>query len=86
MVYFRTMTISLRWIKNDVENAKIAFGPGRFSPEFTYLGAPIQADFELTYENLAPYVTEVLDQAGPLEGSGLTIGLVEIKLGVVKVW
>ena len=70
-------TIPLRWIKNDVANAKIAFGPGRVeTPELTYLGAPIHADFELSYESLAPYVTEVLDQAAPLEGSG----------GKVKVW
>lgn len=73
----------LRWIKNDVEGARFAFG-GR--TEFTYLGAPIQADFPLTYENLAPYVTAVLDQAAPLEGAGVDIKLVEIKAGVVKVW
>jgi hypothetical protein len=66
--------------------AKFAFGGGRVSPELTYLGAPISADFELIYENLAPYMTEVLDQAAPLEGAGLTIKLVEIKGGVVKVW
>lgn len=78
--------IPTRWIKNDVANAKIAFGPGRATSEFTYLGAPISADFELSYENLAPYVTEVLDQAAPLEGAGVSVKLVEIKNGRVKVW
>lgn len=80
------MSIPLRWVKNDAESAEKAFGPGRVTPAFTYLGAPIQADFELTYANLAPYVTEVLDQAAPLEGAGVGIKLVEIKNGQVKVW
>ena len=79
-------TIPLRWIKNDVEGAKFAFGAGRVSPALTYLGAPIDADFPLSFENLAPYVTAVLDQAAPLEGAGLRIRLVEIKGGKVKVW
>jgi len=78
--------IPLRWIQNDVAGAVLTFGGGRSTPEFTYLGAPIQADFEVSYENLAPYVTSVLDQAGPLEDAGLPVKLVEIKLGVVKVW
>jgi hypothetical protein len=78
--------MSLRWVKNDIEGAKFAFGGGRNTAEFTYLGAPITADFELTYENLAPFVSEVLDQAAPLEGAGLALKLVEIKNGKVKVW
>lgn len=78
--------IPLRWIKNDLEGARSTFGPGRFTPALTYLGAPIQADFELNYENLAPYVITVLDLAAPLEGAGLTVKLVEIKGGKVKVW
>jgi hypothetical protein len=49
-----TDKIPLRWVKNDVEGAKFAFGGGRVSPELTYLGAPIHTDFELSYENLAP--------------------------------
>lgn len=79
-----TNTIPLRWIKNDIEGAKFAFGTVGTSP--SYLGAPIHADFELSYENLAPYVTQVLDLTAPLEGAGLIIKLVEIKDGVVKVW
>jgi hypothetical protein len=74
------MTPPLRWVKDDVEGAKFAF------INLTYLGAPIIADFELSYENLAPYVTKVLDLAAPLEGAGVTVKLVEIKGGVVKVW
>lgn len=73
-------TPPLRWIKNDVEGAKFAF------PNLSYLGASIHSDFELSYENLAPYVTKVLDLAAPLEGAGLIVRLVEIKNGVVKVW
>ncbi len=79
-------SIELRWVTNSVEGAKFAFGEGRVTPEFTYLGAPIDADFPLTYENLAPYVTQVLDIAGPLEGAGLQVKLIEIKAGKVKVW
>ena len=79
-------SIPLRWIGNDLKGAVFAFGGGRASPELTYLGAPIQADFEISYENLAPYVTSVLDQAALLEGAGLPVKLVEIKLGAVKVW
>jgi hypothetical protein len=78
--------IPLRWITNDVRGAEFAFGGGRQTPAFTYLGAAIHADFELTYENLAPYVTRVLDLAAPLEGAGLTIRLVEIKNGAVRVF
>jgi hypothetical protein len=59
---------------------------GKTHIEFTYLGTPINADFELSYESLAPYVTKVLDLAAPLEGAGLTVRLVEIKGGIVKVW
>lgn len=79
----------LRWVKNDVEGAKFAFGEGlatgdgRANLEFTYLGAPIDADFELTYENLAPYVTAVLDVTASFEVEGLRVGCVEIKNGQV---
>ncbi len=76
--------IPLRWIKNDIEGAKFAFRDN--GTEFTYLSAPISADFELSYESLAPYVTQVLDMAAPLEGHGLMIRLVEIKNNTVKVW
>lgn len=76
-------SIPLRWVQNTVEGAKFAFGEG---PELKYLGAPIQADFELSHESLAPFVTAVLDQAAPLEGAGLDVRLVEIKGGQVKVW
>jgi hypothetical protein len=79
-------TIPLRWVKNNIEGAKFAFGGGRVTPELTYLGAPIHADFELTYEALAPYVTQVLDMASTLQAAGLEVKLVEIKDGVVKVW
>ena len=78
--------IPLRVIKNDVEGAKFAFSGGRSSSELTYLGAPIQADFELSYESLAPYVIEVLDKAACLEGVGMFVRLVEVRGGVVKVW
>jgi hypothetical protein len=77
--------IPLRWVKDNIDGAKFAFrdkGQG----SFTYLGAPISADFELSYESLAPYVTKVLDLAAPLEGCGLMIRLVEIKNNIVKVW
>lgn len=77
-----TEHVPLRWVKNDVDGAKYAFGPGRVTPEFTYLGAPIKADFDLTYENLAPYVTEVLDLAEPFEGM---VGRVEIRGGKVNI-
>lgn len=75
--------VPLRWINNDIEGAKFAFDD---EAPHTYCGAPINADFELTLENLAPYVTEVLNQAAPLEGAGLDIKLVEIVSGEVKVW
>ena len=78
--------IPLQWVNNDVKGAEFAFGGGRNTPAFTYLGAAIHADFELTFENLAPYVTRVLDLAASLEGTGLSICLVEIKNGVVRVF
>jgi hypothetical protein len=80
------MTVPLRFIHNDLKGAEFAFGPGRYTPAFTYQGAPIHADFELSYEALAPYVTEVLDLAAPLEGAGLNVALIEIKDGKVKVF
>ena len=55
---------------NTVYAAKQVFGGGRVSSELTYLGVPIEADFEITYENLAPYVRRVLDLAAPIEGCG----------------
>lgn len=76
----------LRLVSNDVANAKMVFGGGRSTPEFTYLGAPLHVDFELTYENLAPFVTEVLDQAALTEAAGLRVMLVEIRKGQVTVW
>ena len=81
-----TDKIPLRWVKNDIEGAKFAFGGGPTTQELTYFGAPISADFELSYENLAPYVTDVLDIAASLEGAGVDVKLVEIKGGVVQVW
>lgn len=74
--------IPLRWIKNDIEGARFAFG----EVAHTYLGAPIQADFKLSLESLAPYVTEVLDLSAPLEGAGVRVALVEIKGGKVRVF
>jgi hypothetical protein len=76
--------IPLRWIKNTAEYAEKCFGEGK--TPFTYCEAPIQADFTLTYENLAPYVTKILDKAAPLEGAGLYVRLIEIKDGKVLVW
>lgn len=66
---------------NTVYAAKIVFGGGRVSPELTYLGAPIEADFEVTYENLAPYVRRVLDLTAAIED----VKSVKIKNGVVEV-
>lgn len=77
--------IPLRWVKNDLEGAEFAFGPGRESPALTYLGAPIEADFELSYDSLAPYVTRVLNLAADLEGVGRDVQRVEIKDGRVRV-
>lgn len=77
--------IPLRWVKNDVEAAKTFFGPGRTTPALTYSGAPIEADFPLTYEALAPYVHEILNQAAPIEAAEGFVGLVEIKNGLVQV-
>lgn len=76
--------IPLRWTKNDQEGAKFAFREE--GGNWFYLVAPIQADFKLSYEALAPYVAQVLDLAAPLEGAGLIVKLVEIKNGKVKVW
>lgn len=79
----------LRWINNDLAGAEFAFrnDPGYGPlPFHFYSGAPIHADFELTLDNLAPFVTEVLDQAAVIEAAGLEVKLVEIKDGKVKVW
>lgn len=77
--------IPLRWIGDNIDGSKFAFtDKGRGS--FTYLGAPINADFELSYENLATYITKILDQAATLEGCGLIIRLVDIKNNIVKVY
>jgi hypothetical protein len=78
------VTIPLRWIKNDVERARFAFRER--GGHFFYLTAPVHADFPLSFDSLAPYVSQVLDLAAPLEGAGLTVKLVEIKGGKVKVW
>jgi hypothetical protein len=71
-------------VKADVEGAKFAFKTSD-DGGMTYLGAPVEADFPLSYESLAPYVAEVLDQAAPIEGAGLGIHSVQIKNGQVKV-
>ena len=78
--------IALRWIKDNPECAMKVFRPGRNTPELTYLGAPIEADFELSYANLAPHVTQVLDLAAPIEGAGGAVELVVIKERTVKVF
>jgi hypothetical protein len=70
---------------NTTHAAKIVFGGGCVSHELTYLGVPIEADFELTYENLAPYVTQVLDLAAPIEGCGNFVKSIIIKNGTVEV-
>ena len=77
------MTVPLRWIQNDLKGAEFAFREG---PPITYLGAPVVADFPLSLEALAPYVTQVLDLAAPLEGAGLCVALIEIKGGKVQVF
>lgn len=77
-------TIPLKWIKNNIDSAKFAFK--NTSNGFTYLGAPIIADFDINYESLAEYVTDVLDKASLLEGCGINVALVEIKDKIVKVW
>ncbi len=76
--------IPLRWVGDNAKGAEFAFKieNGRCF----YLEAPVQVDFEPTFENLAPYVTKVLNLAAPIEGSGGFVSLVEIKGEVVKVW
>ncbi len=68
-----------KWLKDDVESAKFAFGPGESAPEFTYEGIPIKADFELSYEGLAPYVTSVVDEVDRMGGYGFWPSVVTIK-------
>lgn len=79
-------TFPLRWVKNDSAAAECFFGGGRSTPEFTYQGAPISADFELTYANLAPYVTDILDQAAEIEAMGKRVTLIGIQNGKATVW
>lgn len=70
---------------NNVRAAKVVFGGGRVGPELTYLGTPIEADFELSYESLAQYVGKVLDLVASIEGSGNFVHSVKILNGVVEV-
>ena len=77
--------IPLRWVTNDVKGAEYAFRSNN-AQGFTYSGAPVSTDFPTSFETLAPYTTQVLDQAALLESAGLEIKLVEIKSGKVKVW
>jgi hypothetical protein len=74
-----------RGAMNSKEGARLTFGGGRATSEFSYLGAPIEADFELSYENLAPFVVQVLDLAAPIEDAGRRVDRVEIKNGTVRV-
>lgn len=53
--------IPLRWVQNDRKGAEFAFRQND-DGAFTFFGVPIQADFKLSYDSLAPYVTSVLDQ------------------------
>ena len=76
--------IPLRFVKNNITGSRFAFNNNGNS--FYYLNATIYADFKLSYESLAQYTTKVLDLASLLEGAGLTVKLVEIKNGNVKVW
>ena len=63
------MNIKLRLIKNSLDGSRFTFNCK--NDNYYYLDAPILADFKLSFESLAPFVCEVLDQAAPLEGCGL---------------
>lgn len=75
----------LRWVQNDLKGADFTFNQ-KEDGRWYYLSAPINADFPLSLESLVPYVTQVLDLAAPLEGTGMCVALVEIKGGKVKVF
>ena len=40
-------------------------------PTWTFLDTPIEADFELTPENIAPYTVQILDKMAEIEKDGL---------------
>ena len=76
--------IPLKWIKNDAQGVNFAFNQKGI--HWFYLDAPITADFNINQDSLKPFVTEILNLAAPLEGLGLSVKLVEIKSGQVKVF
>ena len=40
-------------------------------PTWTFLDTPIEADFELTPENIAPYAVQILDKMAEIERDSL---------------
>lgn len=85
--------IPLQWLLDDLASARKVLNRegGRCSPPSPsgwYVGAtPIEADFDLSPETFAPYVTKTLDAMEAVEAAqGFVAGLVEIRAGEVLVF
>jgi len=46
---------------------KFLDAPDDKHPTWTFLNTPIEADFELTPENIAPYAVQILDKMAEIE-------------------
>lgn len=80
-------TIPLRWANQNPSETARRFldAPDDKHPMWAFLDAPIEADFPITPETLAPYVVDVLDQMAEIEACGVAVAWIKVKGGVVKV-
>lgn len=63
-------------------SSSLQFVTSKKQEKFAYLGAKIQADFPLSYENLAPYVTQVVVRSAHLGHPKLIV----IRCGQVEMY
>ena len=71
---------SLLWISNTPETAAELLDSGRFA------SYPIEADFPINSNSVAPFVTSIFDALAPLEAHEIPVGLISIKNGEVRVF
>ena len=79
--------IPQRWTNQDPTETARRFldAPDAKHPMWEFLDVPIEADFNLSPETIAPFVVRLLDLINEIESTGTTAKFITIKAGQLKV-
>jgi len=63
---------------------KFLDAPDDKHPEWTFIDTPIETDFYITPENIAPFAIEILDKIAKIEKTGIVSRII-VKNGFIEI-